>query len=113
MPEFFKRSVVLLMAAILASGTSITKLMTTIEYGKYSIRGKSELTDNQNNKTSGLDKDYATQWSYGVFESLNLFIPKIVGGGSSEKLDINSSFYQLLRKSGYSSLESNQIKRER
>ena len=91
--EFFKRSAVLLMAAILASGTSITKLMTTIEYGKYSIRGKSELTDNQNNKTSGLDKDYATQWSYGVFETMTLLVPNIYGGASEGSLSKNSETY--------------------
>ena len=86
-----------------------------MEYSKHSTRGNSSsLTINSDgspkeNFSRGLDKEYITQWSYGVFESLNLFIPKIVGGGSSEKLDSNSSFYQLLRKSGYNPLESNQI----
>ena len=56
-----------------------------------------------------MDREYITQWSYGIFESLNLFIPKIMGGGSSEKLDQNSSFYTFLRNSGYSPIESNQI----
>ena len=92
-----------------------SNILTTMEYSKESTRGNSSsLTINSDgspkeNFSKGLDREYITQWSYGVFESLNLFIPKIVGGGSSEKLDSNSSFYQILRKSGYSPLESNQI----
>ena len=53
----------------------MTRLLVTSEYGEYSIRGKSELSEDQDNKTSGLDKDYATQWSYGIAETLTLLIP--------------------------------------
>ena len=56
-----------------------------MEYTSYSNRGQSELTDNTHVKTSGLDKDYATQWSYGIDETLTLLIPN-VKGGSSEAL---------------------------
>ena len=58
---------------------------------------------------AGLDKEYITQWSYGIFESLNLFIPRIVGGGSVEDVGLESNFYSFLRKNGYSALESKQI----
>ena len=84
--DFLKRSAVLLIAALLASGTSLTRLSTTMEYGKDSTRGKSELTNNLDNKTSGLDKDYATAWSYGVAETFTLLIPNFHGGSSSNSV---------------------------
>ena len=80
--SFFKRSGVLILAALLAAGTSFTRLKTTLDYGKETTRGKSELTNNLDNKTQGLDKDYATQWSYGVAESMTLLIPNFYGGSS-------------------------------
>ena len=92
-----------------------SNILATIEYSGESTRGSSSsLTINpdgsfKENNSKGLDREYITQWSYGIFESLNLFIPKIMGGGSSENLDQNSSFYKLLRNNGYSPIESNQI----
>ena len=80
--DFLKRSALLILAAVLAAGTSYTRLKTTSDYGKESTRGKSELTDNIENKTSGLDKDYATQWSYGIAETMTLLIPNFHGGSS-------------------------------
>jgi len=73
---------VLMIAVLLAVGSNAGTLMATYQYGKYSIRGKSELTFNKENKTSGLDKDYATQWSYGKGETMSLLIPDFKGGGS-------------------------------
>ena len=84
--DFFKRSGVLILAALLAAGTSITRLKTTSDYGKESTRGKSELTSNIDNKTQGLDKDYATQWSYGIAESMTLLIPNFYGGSSASSV---------------------------
>ena len=51
---------------------NFNSLYTTYEYGKYSTRGKSDLVTNDSQKTSGLDKDYITQWSYGIDETLTL-----------------------------------------
>jgi len=84
--DFAKRSAVLVIAGLLASGTSLTRLATTMEYGKDSTRGKSELTTDLDNKTSGLDKDYATSWSYGVAETFTLLIPNFYGGSSSNSV---------------------------
>ena len=113
--HMIKTIVVLFTSLVFSLLMNSSNILTTMEYSKESTRGNSSsLTINSDgspkeNFSKGLDREYITQWSYGVFESLNLFIPKIVGGGSSEKLDSNSSFYQILRKSGYSPLESNQI----
>ena len=52
------------LAGALGTSTNITRILTTYEYGEKSMRGKSELTNDIDNKTSGLDKD-ATAWSYG------------------------------------------------
>ena len=80
--QFVKQSAFLVVAAILAIGPNITNLLATAEYGKYTTRGQSELTENADNKTTGLDRDYATQWSYGVGESFSLMIPNFKGGAS-------------------------------
>ena len=82
LPSFIKASVIVLLAGLIGVLTHITNLWATYEYGKETIRGKSELTTNQENRTSGLDKDYATQWSYGVVESFSLLVPNIKGGAT-------------------------------
>lgn len=87
-PNLLKSGVFLLVAAMLAVGTNITSLLATEEYGKYSIRGPSELTrtsdgqENENVAVNGLDKDYALQWSNGVSEPFTLLIPNFFGGAN-------------------------------
>jgi hypothetical protein len=82
LPHYFKAVGVLFVGALLAIGPNISNLWTTAEYTAVSNRGKSELADKTHVKTSGLDKDYATQWSYGVDETLSLLIPNVKGGAS-------------------------------
>ena len=95
--QFFKIVGVLSVALILAIGVNITSLLLIKEYGEVSIRGKSELTNDQGNKTSGLDKDYIlNDYSYGVDEAMNLFIPNFKGGASSG-FDSKSKTYQELK----------------
>ncbi|HWY98676.1 MAG TPA: YfhO family protein [Bacteroidia bacterium] len=79
---YFKTVAMLSIGALLAVGTNITSLWLTYDYGKYSTRGKSELTLNKENQSSGLTKDYATQWCYGVGETMTLMIPDYKGGAS-------------------------------
>lgn len=82
LPEFAKATAVLMVAALLAIMPNITNLWVTSEYSAQSMRGKSELVKDGDIQTSGLDKDYATQWSYGIGESWSLLFPNAKGGGS-------------------------------
>ncbi|NSW45110.1 MAG: YfhO family protein [Bacteroidales bacterium] len=106
--HFIKTSAILGIATALAIGSNATNLWLTYEYGKYSTRGPSELTTNKENKTTGLDKDYATAWSYGVDETLTLLIPNAKGGASYTKLDEGSNTYEYF-KNQYGSAQADQI----
>ena len=112
----FTKSILILFGALFLSiSMNASVLMSTYEYSKESQRGKSELTINPDGKekddiTSGLSKEYITQYSYGKFEILNLFIPRIMGGASTEKLDRNSSFYKALKDSEYAKYSNEIIK---
>ncbi len=96
--SFIKRIVVLIIAVFLALGSNFSSLWTTYEYGKYSTRGKSELTHDADNKTSGLDKDYAMDWSYGIGETFTLLIPNFKGGASVGSVGENSNTYEFFKK---------------
>ncbi len=95
--DFLKRSGVVFLFALLAIAANAERLWTTYEYGKFSIRGPSELTQDKGIKTSGLDKDYATGWSYGVDETLTLLIPNFKGGASMINFGEDSETAALLR----------------
>jgi hypothetical protein len=97
--NFLKTSAILIVPFIIAIGINFAFLYTTYEYGKYSTRSKSELTTPTNNKSTGLDRDYITYWSYGVGETMNLLIPDFKGG-ASEPFDRNSETVIALRKNG-------------
>ncbi len=80
--HFGKAVGVLVIGLILAIAVNTENYWTTLEYSPYTIRGKSELSFNKHTKSSGLDKDYATQWSYGIDETFTLLIPNANGGAS-------------------------------
>lgn len=96
-PSFLKKAVIILAFGILAIAANTSRLWTTWEYGKYSLRGKSELTHDQANKTSGLDRDYATGWSYGLGETFTLLIPNFNGGSSTVGFSENSETGKVLK----------------
>jgi hypothetical protein len=79
---FFKASAVFVLGLILAIGSTYTFQATTYEYSKETIRGKSELTKPKGEESTGLDKEYALAWSYGIGETFSLLIPDARGGGS-------------------------------
>ncbi|MBL0095649.1 MAG: hypothetical protein IPP46_03555 [Bacteroidetes bacterium] len=93
-PGFMRASVALLFAAGLAVLPNITNLWLTYEYGKYSTRSQSELTEKK--VSTGLDKDYALGWSYGKLESMTLVIPGFAGGSSMYELDNKSESYKAI-----------------
>ncbi len=106
--QFAKAVGVLAIAGILAFGANFSKLWFTYDYGKESIRGKSELTSNSSNKTTGLDRDYALSYSYGVAESFNIMIPNLVGGSSSCGLTTDSKTFSFLKQNGFTSNQAEQ-----
>jgi hypothetical protein len=97
LPGFAKATGVLIIASIFAVASNITNIWATYEYGKETIRGKTELTSEKSNRTSGLDKDYATGWSYGKMETMTLLIPNFYGGSSQGELSETSNTYKALK----------------
>lgn len=95
----FGKSVLYLLAGmIIAVGMNFSRLYTSWQYSKETIRGPSELTSNNENKTSGLDKDYVVQWSYGIDETLTLLIPNFKGGATQIGAGEKSESYKALRQ---------------
>ncbi len=97
---FLKAVGVLVIAVAFAVLTNLTSLWATWEYGKYTIRGKSELSVNKANKTTGLDKDYVTQWSYGIAETMTLLVPNIYGGSSNLQISEKSKVAEAMKANG-------------
>ena len=84
LPDFFKATGVLILAGLIGVCINLSNLYHTYEYSKESMRGKSELVkENAANQTdSGLERDYITQWSYGIGETFSLLVPNVKGGAS-------------------------------
>lgn len=91
--SFCKATGVLVLAGVLGVCVNLSNLYHTWEYSKETMRGKSELVKEStaNQTSSGLDRDYITQWSYGIDETWSLLVPNVKGGASSR----GSSFLAL------------------
>ena len=82
--HLLKATGVCVLAAVIAVCLNISNLYHTWEYGQETMRGKSELVkaNSSNQTSSGLDRDYITQWSYGIDETWTLLVPNTKGGAS-------------------------------
>jgi hypothetical protein len=102
LPHFVKSIIILFAAVIIAIGVNATSLLATQEYAKESTRSKSELTikpdgTSKQDITTGLTKEYITEYSYGILETFNILIPRFYGGGSRENLGKDSETYLFLK----------------
>ena len=98
--EYLKYIGIFAIAGILSLGLNAPNILSTYDYSKYSTRSQSELKLNpdgtEKELSTGLDYDYITQYSYGIFESINLIAPRVQGGASSEDIGRNSDLYKFL-----------------
>ena len=86
--QFAKATAVCAVGALLGVMINLSNLYHTWQYSKESMRGKSELVkaNSENQTSSGLDRDYITQWSYGIDETFTLLIPNAKGGAHQIRL---------------------------
>ena len=98
---------VFISVGLLALLMNSPSLLATKEYSEFSTRSKSDITINVDGSEkvslSGLDKEYITEYSYGILESFNLIFPRFMGGGSSERIREDSKLMNFIR-----SLDANQ-----
>ena len=98
--EYLKYIGIFSLAGILSLGLNAPNILSTYDYSKYSTRSQSELKLNpdgtEKELSTGLDYDYITQYSYGIFESINLIAPRVQGGASLEDIGKNSDLYKFL-----------------
>ena len=112
--HYFTSIGVLATAVVISLALNATNLLATSEYAKESTRSKSELTINPDGSrkvgTDGLSKAYITEYSYGISESLNLFVPRLFGGSNNELIAKDSeAVKKMQRMFGISSTEAQQF----
>jgi hypothetical protein len=100
--HIIKGGALLVLGSILALGSSSSRILTTYEYAKDTMRGKPILESRSgqtqsSSEVDGLDWDYAMQWSNGTMDLFASFIPQVVGGGSAERVGKNSAFKGMVR----------------
>lgn len=95
---WLKGTAVIIVAGLIGVSANLSNLYHTYEYQKYSMRGKAELTplpaangEAMHQATDGLERDYITQWSYGIGETMTLLVPNFKGGGSGSIQDYEGS----------------------
>lgn len=103
LPDFAKRTGILVAAAMLAAGSNFAPLLYTAKHTQATIRGGSELVT-PDKASRGLDLQYATAWSYGLAESWNMIIPDFAGGDSGKTFDRNGAVAASLKDLGLSEI---------
>ena len=98
MSRFWKATGALALAAVLAVGSNFAPLYFTAQHTADTTRGGSELVGGDERK--GLDLEYATAWSYGIGESMNMFIPDFKGGASSQNFSSDGPVADVLSQYG-------------
>lgn len=104
--EWLRTSLIMLACVALAVLPNAKQMYSNWDLGQHSIRGKSELTPRPDasgkveKASSGLDKEYAFQWSYGWKELMTVLVPNVYGGSSAGTLDSSSELYQEMKKNG-------------
>ena len=100
MKSKFVKSGAFISSVLIAILLNSSSIMATKEYSEFSTRGNSEITINSDGSEKadldGLSKDYITEYSYGKIESLNLIIPRFMGGGSSDLIGKDTDFFKSL-----------------
>ncbi len=99
--QALKPIVLIVLAMVVGVCINAQSLLATKEYASHSTRSKSELTINadgtkKTTTSSGLSRDYITQYSYGLLETVNLMIPRLTGGANNESLGLDSNLYTFL-----------------
>lgn len=100
--DYFKSSAILVVVALLAIAPAVDKLIPTADFSKETMRGGAVLKNNPSGEkeSSGLDIDYAYQWSYGKAETMTLLIPNFQGASSHYNIGSDSETYEALRPTG-------------
>jgi len=98
--NFGKASLYLLLPLLLAVGSNASRLWTSYEYMKETIRGPQILSTTSSDSESGLDKDYVFNWSHGIGESVSFIVPGAFGGSSAQPMDKDFATYKDLKKKG-------------
>ncbi len=106
MRDFARRTAVLAAAGAMAVLSNFSPLWYTMQHTPETIRGGSELATADGGPKSGLDIDYATDWSYGVAESWNMLIPDFMGGDSSTAFSADGAVAEALEPYGLSQLSA-------
>lgn len=99
--DFLKRTAVLVAAGVVALGSNLSPLWYTMQHTKETTRGGSELVElGAKSGQQGLDIEYATAWSYGRSESMNMFIPDLMGGASTDTFSEDGAVAEELKQYG-------------
>ena len=110
LPYYWKATGVLAIVAVLSILPAIGILLPTADYSKDSMRGGSELKASEEDGNGGLDTEYAFGWSYGVDETLTLFIPNSHGAATGYNLGEESNYFRYQNDTYKGLLTQDQIK---